>query len=155
CCRRGRSLPAHSPDICRRRRDMPGRLLHRMPIWFCDDRSRRHVIEPLLADVQREWESRRSLLALRRGYAAYWLSLALCFARCLATPPDRELARRSFLPFVAAACAPMALRLVGMRFAMFAMWGWRGTFLLAVGAVGFSPAFAMLPSLMRARSGPR
>src|SRR5260221_1794832 len=128
---------------------MPAHFLPRLSTIGCNDFSREHVIEPLLADMQQEWAARRSVVALIRGYLACWSSLVVCFSRSMMTFPDREIAVRAIAPYVLATGGVMVVRLIG--WAGWTRFGWRSTLIMALGALGFSPVFAMLPAMMKAR----
>ena len=67
---------------------LPGDFLHRIAKQSCSPTTCERVIEPLIADLQREWLSAdrpaRRAIARIRGYASFWQTLLLCGAR--ATP---------------------------------------------------------------------
>jgi len=67
---------------------LPGSLLHRVATRYCSAATCERVIEPLIADLQREWLSAdrpaQRAVARVRGYASFWQTLLLCGAR--ATP---------------------------------------------------------------------
>jgi hypothetical protein len=67
---------------------LPGDLLHRIAKRSCSATTCERVIEPLIADLQREWLSAdrpaRRAVARIRSYAFFWQTLLLCGAR--ATP---------------------------------------------------------------------
>ena len=67
---------------------LPGDFLHRIARWSCSTTTCERVIEPLLADLQREWLSAdrpaRRAMARIGGYASFWQTLLVCGAR--ATP---------------------------------------------------------------------
>jgi len=67
---------------------LPGDFLHRIAKRSCSVTTCERVIEPLIADLQREWLSAdrpaKRALARIRGYASFWQTLLLCGAR--ATP---------------------------------------------------------------------
>jgi hypothetical protein len=67
---------------------LPGDFLHRIAKRSCSTTTCERVIEPLIADLQREWLSAgrpaRRAVARIRGYASFWQTLLLCSAR--ATP---------------------------------------------------------------------
>jgi hypothetical protein len=67
---------------------LPGALLHRIATRYCSPTTCERVIEPLIADFQREWLSAdrpaSRAIARIRGYTSFWQTLLLCGAR--ATP---------------------------------------------------------------------
>ena len=67
---------------------LPGDFLHRIARWSCSATTCERVIEPLLADLQREWLSAdrpaRRAIARITGYVSFWQTLIVCGAR--ATP---------------------------------------------------------------------
>lgn len=67
---------------------LPGTLLHRVATRYCSPTTCERVIEPLIADLQREWLSAdrpaQRVMARIRGYASFWQTFFLCGAR--ATP---------------------------------------------------------------------
>jgi hypothetical protein len=79
----GRSQLGRSPVIFLRKRDMlPGDLLHRIATRSCSTTTCERVIEPLIADLQREWlaaDSKTGRAAARlHGYGAFWQALFRC-----------------------------------------------------------------------------
>ena len=67
---------------------LPGHLLHRIAKRSCSTTTCERVIEPLIADLQREWLSAdrpaRRAIARIRGYASFWQTMLVCGLR--ATP---------------------------------------------------------------------
>ena len=61
---------------------LPGSLLHRVATRYCSAATCERVIEPLIADLQREWLSAdrpaQRAVARVRGYASFWQTLVLC-----------------------------------------------------------------------------
>ena len=81
---------------------IPGRILHRLALRCCSERTRALVIESVIADLQHEWmhaHSARRGLVLGRGYAAFWFAFALCGMRSLMPlvmePDDRRAVGRA------------------------------------------------------------
>ena len=66
---------------------LPGDFLHRIAKRSCSETTCERVIEPLIADLQREWLSAdrpaRRAVARIRGYASFWQTLLLCGARAI------------------------------------------------------------------------
>jgi hypothetical protein len=128
----------------------PGRPLHALSYW-CPDRARVQIVEPLLADMQREWLEHRRVTALSRGYAAFWTTWTWCTVRALSVeaviPPPREMWMPAMRAFGMAVLGLVALRLASPHGAA----TWKHTLLSAAAAIGAAPMFAMLPAMMRAR----
>jgi hypothetical protein len=72
---------------------MPGRLLHRFAMACFSRETLDHVIEPLLADLQREWsdaQAWRRGLVRGRGYVAFWIAVGWCCGRAVARDLTRS-----------------------------------------------------------------
>src|SRR5471032_617158 len=152
---------------------MPGQLLHRIALRLCRDESDR-VLEPLIADLQREWTDtkpgRARTLALTRAYFSFWRSAAACGTRTIVrgtiSPIDREMTRSGTRVFAAALLWVISLRIVGALLGITGLrmfgnsWGYwhRPPTTIALGelmTMGWSVVFAMLPTFMYLRRDPR
>jgi hypothetical protein len=132
---------------------MPGRLLTCVAAVICGEHTRTHVMEPLLADLQRDWcERPHDASGVRRllsGYCAFWMALAVSTARDALKDDGPGLAPRTrdaLVAYAIAAVTPVLLHLAGF--------GGRladDTFGDALPAIGYGSAFALLPAMMRAR----
>lgn len=131
----------------------PGRLLHALA-RRCPDAMRERVLEPLIADLQHEWQITRSVRRLARGYVAFWLTFALCAGRCLAresvVPPSATFMRRAATAFVASLVATTLLQLTLMA-------ARPSSYMTAFGltiarALTLGVPTAILPALMYART---
>ena len=75
---------------------MPGRLLHRLAARLCSAKGLEHVVEPAIADLQKEYAQARTpsagrARALITGYAAILQVIAMCALSIpLATADDQR-----------------------------------------------------------------
>jgi hypothetical protein len=139
---------------------MPGRLLHRIALRLCRAEADR-VLEPLIADLQREWSDAKPgsgrAFALARAYASFWSSITLCAARTVlrgaVAPVDRGMTTSATVAFVYAVLGVTLLRSVGVRW-----WYWQqplsALILNEMSAWVALSAFATVPAFMYARREP-
>lgn len=141
---------------------MPGRQLHRLARLLCAADADR-VIEPLLADLQREWiegvnrgRVRRGV-SLARAYGAFWQTLVRCCPAAIVRGALSPIAPKMVIPatlaFVCALVAVTLLRFVG---ASRVYWQQPATaFILGeLHAWSWAVVFAMVPAFMYARRQP-
>ena len=151
---------------------MPGQLLHRIALRVCRDETER-VLEPLIADLQREWSDARPgsarAFALARAYASFWFAVTACSIRTIArgvvSPIDREMTTAATPAFLCGVFAIVILRVSGSILGITGLrifgnsWGYwhRPLSAIALGelqTVGWSVVFAMLPAFMCIRRDP-
>ena len=75
---------------------IPGRALHRLAARICSAKTLEHVVEPAIADLQKEYRSGSAVHSLRRawillaGYCAILQVIAICGFRISATNEDER-----------------------------------------------------------------
>jgi hypothetical protein len=140
---------------------MPGRFLHRLARRLLPTGACESVLEPLLADLQHEWQHPTERLLdrawrLAHGYWAFWVALGFCGVRTMlrgaVSPVEIEAARPAAIGFAIAACGIAVL-----RYAVSSNYRQQPLGILALGqlsTLGFSVVFAMVPAFMYARPQP-
>jgi hypothetical protein len=97
---------------------MPGRFLHRVARHLLPTGACESVLEPLLADLQHEWQHPAERLLdrtwrLAHGYWAFWVALGLCGVRAMldaaVSPVELDAVRPAATAFSIAASGIAAL----------------------------------------------
>ena len=87
----------------------PGTALHRIFRLTCTTGRLERVLEPALADLQHDWATSRSRVALLRNYLAVWRSWGTCVLQDAAVPEARSFVATMLVSF---ALTVMALAVI-------------------------------------------
>lgn len=121
---------------------LPGTLLHRVATRYCSPTTCERVIEPLIADLQREWLAADSYTwraaARLHGYAAFWQALFWC------GPSPRALRQSGRFLVIVPVFAGLAYGLSWLETGRIVSWSdaWRSPALMPSWLGGFWPMWS-------------
>jgi hypothetical protein len=129
---------------------IPGRLLHRIAALVCSGKSRERVVEPAIADLQRE----QGTLALIGSYIAVLKVIAICAVDMSdATPDDRRVVTRTLGWAFVLTCAVALLLVLPSLLTFPEVRGWSAAIALLPQALPLAIPIAMVFAVAAGVSG--
>ena len=61
---------------------MPGTTLHRLAAYICSAKTLERVVEPAIADLQKEYDDAQACSPLRRARDAFWPAMPAYWREC-------------------------------------------------------------------------